>query len=141
MNFKVATNTIVAIAATGVTTLIGGWGMALKILVILMVIDYLTGLAKAFLEKKVASAVGWRGLLKKICIIVIIVVCHQADLLISNSAPIFKTMGCFYYAANEGLSILENVGTIGLPLPSFLKNAFQTLKDSNDNIESLEKKV
>jgi toxin secretion/phage lysis holin len=141
MNYKVIINSIIATAATSIATLLGGWGMALEILVILMIIDYLTGIAKAFLEKKLASAIGWRGLFKKISIIVIIVVCHQADMLISNSTPIFKTMGCFYYAANEGLSILENVGTIGLPLPGFLKNALQLLKDSNDNIDSLEKKA
>ena len=124
-------NGIVAFIGTCLTYLIGGWDATLKILAILMAIDYLTGVMVAFTDKKIDSGVGFKGLLKKATIFLVIIIAHQLDLA-TGQELVFKTMACYFYIANEGISITENVGNLGVPLPEFLLTALNKIKSENE---------
>jgi toxin secretion/phage lysis holin len=124
--------TVTAIGAGIVTTLLGGWDRALGILLIVIVLDYLTGVASAFKSKTVSSSVGFSGLLKKASIFLIVILAAQVDRITGNTANIFRTCTSFFFIANDALSVIENVGELGVKLPAFLKNALIKLRDEND---------
>lgn len=123
------------LAAAGtaiVTTLLGGWDKALEILLIIMALDYLTGVASAFKTKTVSSSVGFNGLIKKASIFIIVILAAQIDRVTGNATSLFRNCTAFFFVANDALSILENVGEMGVKLPGFLKNALVKLRDAND---------
>ncbi len=136
MNYKNIINSIVAFCGTWITYLIGGWDSVLKILAVLIAIDYITGLMKAGLNKDLASEIGYKGLLKKAAIFIVVILAHQLDLIIPQSNPLFRTMVCYFYIANEGISITENIALLGVPLPGGLVEALRKLKNDNDKAEN-----
>ena len=93
-----------------------------------MSLDYLTGMIKAYINKQLSSSIGIRGLAKKSLILIVLVVAVLLDRLI-NTTWVFRTLVCYFYIVNEGLSILENCGELGLPLPQKLIDALLQLKD------------
>lgn len=127
----------VAGAAAG---LVGEWNVALTILAVLMVIDYLTGLICAWRGRSpksesggVSSRVGFDGLIRKFFIMVVVLVATLLDIAIGNERRVFQTAATMYYIANEGISILENTSLMGVPYPAFIRNALDTLKDKGDS--------
>lgn len=102
------------------SSLLGGWDMALEILLIMMILDYITGVASAFHTKTVSSSEGYLGILKKASIFAIVIVAAQLDRLTGNAHSLFRNCTAFFFVANDTLSILENVGELDIPLPSFL---------------------
>lgn len=130
---ETVTTTITAIGTGAVTTLLGGWDMALEILLIVMALDYVTGVASAFKRKTVSSSEGYMGLLKKASIFIIIILAAQLDRMSGNSTQLFRNCTAFFFIANDALSILENVGELGVKFPAFLHNALIKLRDTNDN--------
>lgn len=82
-----------------------------------MAIDIITGLIKAAMQKKLNSKVSYRGFLKKTSIMLVIIIANLLDLLTASGVPVFRTMAVFFYIGMEGLSITENLGHIGVPLP------------------------
>lgn len=126
---------VVAIGGTIVTTLLGGWDKVLEILLIVIMIDYVTGFAAAIKTKSLDSRRGFEGLIKKATIFLVIILAVQLDRITGNETSLFKTAACFFFIANDGLSIVENVGEMGVPMPKFLMNVLNRLKDNNDTIE------
>ncbi|EGT4824550.1 holin [Clostridioides difficile] len=120
-------NTITALIGTYFTWLFGAWEEVLAILLTLMLIDYLFGVIKGFVLKKLSSNVGFKGIVKKSGILVIVAVAALLDRLINNGDWIFKTLVCYFYIANEALSITENCAAIGLPIPNKIKEALEQL--------------
>ena len=111
--------------------LFGGWDIALQCLVTAIVLDYISGLIKAYNTKTLSSKIGLKGLLKKVGILCIVILSVLLDR-ISGETGVIRTMVIYYFVANEGLSILENLAEAGLPIPQFLKNALLNLqKDKN----------
>ena len=110
--------------------LLGGWDMALQILVLFVVLDYITGLTAAWYEKKLDSNVGLRGITKKILLFIPVVVGYWFDQ--AMGTEIFRSLAIFFYMANEGLSILENLGRAGVPIPAPLKVALEQLKQKSN---------
>jgi len=135
MTYKTIANTGIAVVGTSITYLIGGWDSVLKILAVLIVVDYVTGLMKAALNKDLASDIGYKGLLKKAAIFIVVILAHQLDLTIPQENPIFRTMVCYFYIANEGISITENIALLGVPLPGGLVEALKKLKKDNDTVD------
>lgn len=115
-----------------VTALLGGWDKALEILLIVMALDYLTGVASAFKTKTVSSSEGFMGLLKKASIFLIVILAAQIDRVTGNGSSLFRNCTAFFFVANDALSILENVGELGVALPGSLKNALVKLRDASD---------
>ncbi|NLZ53119.1 MAG: phage holin family protein, partial [Thermoanaerobacteraceae bacterium] len=103
---------------------------ALMILVAFIIIDYLTGLIVAFINKEVDSKIGFKGILKKTLILFALIVAVLLDRLINQGTWVSRTVVCYFFIANEGLSILENIGRAGVPLPKRLTDILRQLKDS-----------
>ena len=100
--------------------LFGSWSNLWEAILLLMVLDYITGLLSAWINpnKKLDSRKGWRGLAKKA--VIIIMVAHTADI-VFNQGTITRDVAIMFYIANEGLSILENATNCGVPVPTKLK--------------------
>lgn len=120
---------IVAALGTGFTWLFGSWDLALKILIVFMVLDYSTGVIRAWINKEVSSEKGLKGIARKGVIFVVLIVAVMLDRLLNTGTWVFRTLVCYFYIANEGISLLENCAGLGLPIPSKIKDALAQLKD------------
>ena len=127
MDFKDIFKYIVAVGGSFITYLFGGWSALIKILVAFVVIDYVTGVLAAAVNSKLDSGIGMRGIAKKVFIFVIVACGHLVDGAVGTSNIIMDAV-IYFYIANELISILENAGEIGLPVPDILQNSIDTLK-------------
>lgn len=100
-----------------VSGFIGGMDGIMYALIAFITIDYATGAAVAVKEKKLSSEVGFWGLVRKVCILALVGVAHYIDCYVMQSGDVIRTVAAMYYIGNEGISILENCGNLGLPLP------------------------
>lgn len=114
---------------TGITYIFGGMDKLLAILFLFICIDFISGFAKAWALKEFESSKFYAGGVKKIGILLIVAVAAQLDQLILGDTVILRTAAMSYYIANEGFSVLENWGALGLPLPKALKEALAKLRD------------
>lgn len=128
-------DSIVAIMATFFTWIFGTWDIAIAILIIFMVLDYLTGVIVAYQNKTLNSEVGFKGLIKKCMILVILIVAVMLDRLLNTGAWVFRTLVCYFYIANEGISLLENVSNLGVKIPRKLKDALEQLNKEDERAE------
>ena len=121
-------------------TTIGGWlgwflggldGLVYA-LIAFVVIDYITGIMCAVLEKKLSSEVGARGIFKKILIFSLVGIAHIIDSRLIGSGSAVRTAVIFFYITNEGISIIENAALIGLPVPNKLKDILAQLNKEKD---------
>lgn len=119
--------------STAVAYLFGGMDAMLSILIVFMVIDFISGFTKAWALKEFDSSKFYIGGVKKIGILLIAAVAAQLDTIISIDSVALRTVAISYYIANEGFSILENWGALGLPLPKALKNALAKLREDENN--------
>lgn len=109
--------------------LIGGWlglflGNADRLLILLIVfviLDYLSGVLRAISEKKLSSAVGFRGISRKVLTFVMVGLAHQIDKTAIGSGSMLRSAVIFFYLSNEGLSLIENASQLGLPIPEQLR--------------------
>jgi toxin secretion/phage lysis holin len=124
--------TLTTIGTAITTTLLGGWDRALEILLIFIALDYLTGIGAAMKTKTLKSSIGFEGLMKKATIFLMVILAAQLDRITGNTAGVFRTATAFFFISNEGLSILENVGQMGVKLPAFIAGALTKLQDEND---------
>lgn len=126
---------IYKVSATGTGAVIGylfgGWSVLLQILLALVIIDYVTGLLASGVEGKLSSKVGFKGIAKKIMIFCLVAVGHLIDKAIGDGSMIQNAI-IFFYLGNELLSILENAGRTGLPVPDQIKNAINVLKGKSN---------
>lgn len=121
---------IISITATTFVWLVGGVDVALQCLLVAIVIDYLSGLIKAYNTKTLSSSIGFRGILKKVGILLIVMLAVLVDRVTIDNGGV-RTLVIYYFVANEGLSILENLAQAGLPIPKGLKNALKVIKKDN----------
>jgi toxin secretion/phage lysis holin len=118
-----------ALGATLLHFLFGGWSAPLQILVAFIIIDYLSGVVAAFVCKRLDSAIGARGIAKKVGFLVLVAVAHLLDQIAGLGAPVLQTATIWFLIANEGVSITENLGEIGVPIPKTLQDALRRLRD------------
>ncbi|MCI8600269.1 MAG: phage holin family protein [Oscillospiraceae bacterium] len=111
----------------------GGWSNDLTVLVAFMVIDYVTGMLAAALNRSektegggLSSSVGWAGLVKKIGTLLLVLVAHGLD--VTMRVDYVQTAAIVAFIANETLSILENAALLGIPMPEIFKRALEVLK-------------
>ncbi len=127
---------VLRIAAAGIggiaTYIWGPWDALIIALVAMVIIDYITGVIKAAVQGKLSSAVGFRGLLKKVAIFLLVAVGVMVDRVIPATNEAVRSAVIFFYIANEGLSILENAGELGLPLPAALKKSLEKMQDKEE---------
>ena len=124
---------VLRIAAAGIggiaTYIWGPWDALIIALVAMVAIDYITGIIKAAVQGKLSSLVGFKGLLKKVAIFLLVAVGVMVDKIRPATNEAVRSAVIFFYIANEGLSILENAGELGLPLPAALKKSLEKMKD------------
>jgi len=108
---------------------LGGFDGFLYALVAFVVIDYITGVMVAVLEKKLSSDIGFKGIFRKVLIFMLVGIGHIIDCYIIEKGGAIRTAVIFFYLSNEGLSILENAALVGLPIPEKLKGILLELKE------------
>ena len=112
--------------------LLGGLDGFLYALIALVVIDYITGVMCAVLEKRLSSEVGARGIFKKVLIFMLVGIGSIIDRQIIGDGSVLRTAVIFFYISNEVISIIENSGRIGLPIPEKLKTVLEQLNKEDD---------
>ena len=118
---------------TSFAYLFGGMDAMLNILIAFMTIDFISGFTKAWALKEFDSSKFYVGGVKKFGILLIVAVAAQLDIIINLDGMALRTIAISYYIANEGFSILENWGALGLPLPKALKDALAKLRKDEDD--------
>lgn len=98
-------------------------------LLVFIIIDYLTGIFAAVVEKQLSSSIGFRGIFKKIAILFLVSLGHLIDTAIIKQGGTIRTMVIFFYLSNEGLSILENTVRIGLPISEKLQTILKQINE------------
>ena len=127
---------ILGTITTALVYLLGGFDIALQCLLIAIALDYISGIIKAFTTKTLSSRIGFSGIVKKLGILLLVMVGVLIDR-VSGDTGAIRTLVIYYFVANEGLSIVENLGQAGLPIPSSLKSALKVIrKESNDGLGS-----
>ena len=111
---------------------VGGVDGLMTTLIIFMVIDYITGLMCAVADKKLSSAVGFKGICKKVLIMMLVGVAHIVDLHVVGTGQALRSAVICFYLSNEGVSVLENAGHLGLPIPEKLKDILAQLHNRSD---------
>ena len=132
-------STYIGILGSIIASLLGGWDMALQTLIIFMTIDYVTGLMVAGIFKKntktkhgaLESVAGWKGLCRKGVALLIVLIACRLDLL--TGANLIRDAVVIAYCTNEAISIIENAGLMGVPIPTRLTKAIEALKSKEDD--------
>ncbi|MCM1024713.1 MAG: phage holin family protein [Prevotella sp.] len=100
-------------------------------LIILIVMDYVSGVIAAAAEKRLSSAAGAKGIAKKVFMLLIVAAANVADINIIGEGHVLKSVTAMFYAANECISIIENAGRLGVPVPKKLLDVLEQLKQDN----------
>lgn len=108
---------------------LGGYDGFLHALLLFVVIDYITGIMVAVVQKTLSSEVGFTGIFRKMMIFGMVGIAHVVDSQIIGNGSVLRTATIFFYASNEGISILENATLLELPVPEKLKDVLAQLKD------------
>lgn len=131
---KIGIDKIISLVAGEIATifiyLFGGIDVALTCLIVAIILDYVSGMIKAYNKKQLSSKIGFSGILKKIGILILVMLSVLVDRVTSNTGAI-RTLIIYYFVANEGLSVLENLGESGIPIPTAIKKALKVLKDQS----------
>lgn len=123
-------NSVIAVICTGLVYLLGGFDVALTCLLVAIVLDYVSGMIRSFIKKDLSSRVGFKGIVKKVSILLIVMLAVLVDRVTGETGAI-RTLVIYYFVANEGLSIIENLGQAGVPIPQSIKKALKALKKEN----------
>ena len=126
--FKAIFSSIVAT----VSFFLGGMDGIMYALLAFITIDYITGLAVAVKRHELSSEVGFWGLVRKVCILMLVGIAHYIDCYVTQNGDVVRTVVSMYYIGNEGVSILENCGNLGLPLPPKLMAVMAQIKGKGE---------
>lgn len=118
----------IAAGAAAAAYLFGGWDQSMAILLFFVVADYITGFIAGAVEGKLNSEIGYKGIFKKVLIFAVVAIAHQIDVFSANESKMIMSATVAFYVWNELLSIIENIGRTGLPLPDILIRAVEVLK-------------
>ena len=123
--------TTITLATAEVCTILyfifGEFDIALQCLLVFIALDYISGLIKAYCTKTLSSKIGFKGIVKKVGILAIVALSVSLDRLSGNTGAI-RTLVIYYFVANEGLSVLENLAEAGIPIPKSIKKALKNIK-------------
>lgn len=108
---------------------LGGCDGLLYALLAFVVVDYITGIMCAVVDKKLSSAVGFKGIFKKVLIFTLVGIANIVDVQVLGSPGVLRTAVIFFYLSNEGVSMLENAAHLGLPVPDVIKTVLEQLYD------------
>lgn len=110
--------------------LYGGFSSLLMFLIMFVVVDYLTGIMAAYVEKRLSSRVGFKGIAQKVFIFALVSIAHVLDIILGTN--LIKDVTILFYLVNEFISIMENASRIGVPIPNILKKVIDAIKKKAD---------
>ena len=128
---KIKINDIFSVLSTSIVYLLGGFDIALQSLIIVMIIDYVTGVSSAIYNKELSSKIGFKGIIKKFCYLLIIALSVVIDNLTGQSGVI-RTLVIYFFVANDGISIIENMAELDIKLPKKLIDALEQIKKKGE---------
>ena len=114
---------------------LGGCDGLLYALIAFVVIDYITGVMCAIIDRKLSSAVGCKGIFRKVLIFLLVGIANIIDVQVIGTGAVLRTAVIFFYISNEGVSLLENAGHLGLPIPEKIKTVLEQLHDRAEKEE------
>lgn len=114
---------------------LGGCDGLLYALIAFVVIDYITGVMCAIIDRKLSSAVGFKGIFSKVLIFLLVGIANIIDVQVIGTGAVLRTAVIFFYISNEGVSLLENAGHLGLPIPEKIKTVLEQLHDRAEKEE------
>ena len=114
-------------------TVLGGCDGLLYALIAFVVIDYITGVMCAIINKQLSSEVGFKGIFRKVLIFLLVGIANIIDVQVIGTGAVLRTAVIFFYISNEGVSLLENAGHLGLPIPEKIKTVLEQLHDRAEN--------
>lgn len=112
---------------------LGGCDGLLYALITFVTIDYITGVMCAVIDRKLSSAVGFKGIFRKVLIFLLVGIANIIDVQVVGTGAVLRTAVIFFYISNEGVSLLENAGHLGLPIPERVKAVLEQLHDRAEN--------
>lgn len=124
-------NDVISVILTTFVYLVGGFDIAIQSLLIVIVIDYLTGMASAIYNKELSSKIGLKGILKKFCYLLVVALSVVIDKLLGQGGLI-RTLVIYFFVANDGLSIVENMAEMNIKLPKKLIDALEQIKKKGE---------
>lgn len=124
-------NYVISVIFTTFVYLIGGFDIVIQSLLIVMVIDYLTGIASAMYNKELSSKIGFKGILKKISYLCVVALSVVIDNL-TGQGGLIRTLVIYFFVANDGLSIIENMAEMGVKLPQKLIDSLEQIKKKGE---------
>lgn len=114
---------------------LGGCDGLLYALIVFVVIDYITGVMCAITDRKLSSAVGFKGICRKVLIFLLVGIANVLDVQVIGTGSVLRTAIIFFYISNEGVSLVENAAHLGLPVPERIKNVLEQLHDRAEKEE------
>ena len=124
---------VIAIAGGFFGWFLGGLDGFLYALIAFVVIDYITGVMCAIINKQLSSKVGFKGIFRKVLIFLLVGIANIIDVQVIGTGAVLRTAVIFFYISNEGVSLLENAGHLGLPIPEKIKTVLEQLHDRAEN--------
>ena len=112
---------------------LGGCDGLLYALIAFVAIDYITGVMCAIINRELSSAVGFKGIFRKVLIFLLVGIANIIDVQVIGTGAVLRTAVIFFYISNEGVSLLENAGHLGLPIPEKIKTVLEQLHDRAEN--------
>lgn len=128
---KIAINNVFSVILTSFIYLVGGIDIALQSLLIVIIIDYLTGIASAIYNKELSSKIGFKGIIKKFSYLLVVALSVVIDKLLGQSGLI-RSLVIYFFVANDGLSIIENMAEMNIKLPQKLIDALEQIKKKGE---------
>ena len=115
---------------------LGGCDGLLIALVVFVAADYITGVMCAVADKELSSEVGFKGICRKVLIFILVGIANILDVQVIGPGSVLRTAVIFFYLSNEGVSLLENAGHLGLPIPEKIKTVLEQLHDRSESEEN-----
>lgn len=132
MNAWKTIQSVLTVAGAVVGYFLGGCDGLLIALLVMIGIDYITGVMCAIINHELSSEIGFKGIFKKVLILILVGVANIIDVNVIAQGSMLRTATIFFYISNEGISILENAAMIGLPIPQKIKDVLQQLRKKAD---------
>jgi len=125
-------NYVVGVVGGVISYMLGGYDKALNILILMVVVDYATGLLSGYVMKELDSDTGRKGIAKKIGLFLIVAIAHLVDQILGTGGAV-RLMAIWFYISKEGISALENLGQAGVTIPPSLEKALKQLNDKSNS--------
>lgn len=128
---KTMLNDIISVILTTAVFLLGGVDVALKSLFVVMIIDYITGVASAIYNKELSSKVGYKGIIKKftyLCVVALAVIIDN----LTGQSGLVRSLVIYFFVGNDGISIIENLAEMNIKLPQKLIDALEQIKEKGE---------